>query len=185
MSIEDSDKNVNINFRVPLAYREALKEKAAEQGINLSKFFRNCIEREIQRTTSPAGFVPAIPLEEDRCKTMFAFRLNPTDLKNFEKFCELYHKDSGKVIRAFIHTVGMFLSEEGTQPTESLLFYLILFLQNEMKKQGYHMSLDEVSKDTCKAYPKILDCLQGRDSIIYKVFDSSSKVLYTIPFKKD
>ena len=185
MSIEDSDKNVNINFRVPLAYRKALKEKAAEQGINLSKFFRNCIEREIQRTTSPAGFVPAIPLEEDRYKTMFAFRLNPTDLKNFEKFCELYHKDSGKVIRAFIHTVGMFLSEEGTQSTESLLFYLILFLQNEMKKQGYHMSLDEVSKDTCKAYPKILDCLQGKDSIIYKVFDSSSKVLYTIPFKKD
>ena len=36
MSIEDLDKTVNINFRVPRAYREAVNEKAAELGISSS-----------------------------------------------------------------------------------------------------------------------------------------------------
>lgn len=42
-----NENNVNISFRLPMSLRDALRARADYLGINVSQFFRNAIEKEL------------------------------------------------------------------------------------------------------------------------------------------
>lgn len=42
-----NENNVNMNFRLPASLRDAMRARADYLGINVSQFFRNAIEKEL------------------------------------------------------------------------------------------------------------------------------------------
>ena len=179
MSIEDLDKNVNVNFRVPLAYREALKAKAAEQGINLSKFFRNCMDEALKKDKETLS-IPIDYLDAPDEK-IFSLRVSRKKLEDFQHLFSSRGRDAGKIIRAFVYST---LPDSALGVTDSL-FYLVIFLSNALHDKGFVLtSLQDIQKKkVTDMYPLIQEEKQGKD-ILVKVFDSTNHVLYTIPFHK-
>lgn len=181
MSIEDLDKNVNINFRVPLAYREALKQKAASQGINLSKFFRNCMDEALK--SNDTSVLPS-KVSDEKPDIVVSLRMSNTNFRAFHEFCNRYHKDYGKVIRAFICAItDNFITCKGAN-MESTLFYLILFLSSVMEREGFFPSLDDIQ--TIKAtseHPIIQEDGKG-NTRIFHVYDKTQGKIFLIPFHR-
>lgn len=181
MSIEDLDKNVNVNFRVPLAYREALKQKAASQGINLSKFFRNCMDEALK--SNDTSILPA-KASDEKPDIVVSLRMSHTDFKAFHEFCNRNHKDYGKVIRAFICTIAdTQVTYEGTE-VENTLFYLVLFLSSVMEREGFFPALEDIQTiKTSSEHPLIQEDGKGKTRL-FKVYDRDKHVIHIIPFHK-
>lgn len=181
MSIEDLDKNVNVNFRVPLAYREALKQKAASQGINLSKFFRNCMDEALNDNST--NVLPSKLLDK-KPDIVLSIRINDPDFYKFQDFCNKYHKDYGKVIRAFICTIAdSFVNHKRTE-IESTLFYLILFLSSVMEREGFFPALEDIQTiKTSSEHPLIQEDGKGKTRL-FRVYDKDKSVIHIIPFRK-
>lgn len=179
MSIEDLDKNVNVNFRVPASYRDAMKTKAKQQGLNLSKFFRNCMDEALNEKETV--HIPLDYLNADDEK-IFSLRVSKEKLNTFQSLCSSMGRDAGKIIRAFIYAT---LPDSSIGVTDSL-FYVIVFLENSLAGKGYKLSsLKEVQKQQVTSeYPLIQEEKYGK-SMIYKVSDAETKTLYTIPFRKE
>lgn len=178
MSIEDLDKNVNVNFRVPLAYREALKAKAAEQGINLSKFFRNCMDEALN--TQNKNFIPA-KSKASRADKVFSMRIDDRTLTEFKELCDRKGLDYSKVVRSFV--VALLPSSDVT--IDDCLFYLVVFLRKALKEQGFILTdLRDIQIQRLESEQPLIQEEDTKRSRVFKVYDKESHKLYTIPFHK-
>lgn len=181
MSIEDYDKSVNINFRVPASYREAVKQQAKDLGITTSMFFRQCIEKFLNEK-HPLS-IPSEVLNE-QADTVNSYSVSNALRESFVKFCNEYNYRSAEVQRGFVRTICTLFMTEDTVPFSDTLFYLVLFLQNSMKKQGYTSNINDIQTRKDTAPTPLLHEVREGNTVTFLVHDKENNVTYFIPFHK-
>lgn len=181
MSIEDLDKTVNINFRVPRAYREAVNEKAAELGISSSMFYRRCIENFLDEK-SPIK-ITSNPYAAKH-GTVIGVGMSKDLRKSFVSYCNTHNYKASEVLRGFVYAI--YGTIEHTEPLgiKDTLFYLMVFLQNSMKKQGYVSSLEDIRKTKVRNDAPLIQEVREGKTITFLVTDKEKQITYSIPFHK-
>ena len=186
MSMQFKDKDVNMNFRVPHEYRDAMKKRSEELGLNVSQFFRNCMEKELG--IKPLLKTPTSHLEGTKRDTRLVNFRCPTDLyEDFIQACKSHNMQHAKVLRGFMETFTHLLSREGTPvDLEESVLYLAIFLQNEMSKYGYTLvPKDRITKRHMEEDSPLIDLRHDKDNNpIWLVYDKTNQDLYTFPFIK-
>ena len=181
MSIEDLDKTVNINFRVPRAYREAVNAKAAELGISSSLFYRRCIEefldekRSIKITSNP--YV-------EKHGTVIGVGMSKELRKSFVSYCNSHNYTASEVLRGFVYAIYGTVGNTTPLGIKDTLFYLMVFLQNSMKKQGYVSSLEEIQKVKGRSDAPLIQEVKDGKTITFVIQDRENNIAYSIPFHK-
>ncbi|MBS5519630.1 MAG: hypothetical protein KHX13_04775 [Acidaminococcus intestini] len=181
MSIEDYEKTASINFRVPRAYREALKERASDLGINVSLFFRKAMEDLLNESDT---FVMPIKSKPRQDMAIISFYVDEESKTDFLNFCHHYHYASSEVMRAFIDLVPHCFTKGDSMELKTSLLYLVIFLQNAMKAYGLTMdNLESIEATPAPSsdLPLIQEERQGT-SRLFKIYDKKTSTIFTAIF---
>ena len=180
MSIEDYDKGVSLTFRLPKEYREALKAYTKSKGITTSLYFRNCIEKILKDNKTLS--LPSEEMPDNGKYKVLGIGLESSLYAKYMEFCHENNYKGQEVARGFMKSICDVFKSSSSFPVSSVLIYLVMFLVNEMKKEGYTFDgLGNIKEEHAIVRHPLLE----RQGSVWKVYDSETKTLYTIPFKKD
>lgn len=135
MSIEDVEKDVRINFRVPESYREQLKEHF--QGRTLSKWFRRVVEDELGITNDSPLSSKSLDYSKDT--EVVAFRVSKDTYSTFKTMCDALATQPRKAMRGFLDKTKTLQDNKLFTGDSVPLFYAFLFIIDTMERQYLHL----------------------------------------------
>lgn len=100
--MKSQDKTVNMNFRLSKSLRDAMRAKADYLGINMSQFFRNAIENELNIVSAASSVdteLKNVPTEDTK---MIGFRCPVKLIDTFEAVCRKNNLQKSVVFRQLL-----------------------------------------------------------------------------------
>lgn len=184
----DNVKTTQIQIRLPENLKRDLQVVARHKGLNVSQFLRNAIEELLRSQKVPVRQQEKSPkLTEPTSYHSFNFRCSMELQEAYQEACATKSLRASGHLRTFMQDFVYLLTDnypEVPSSMESKLAYLQMFLRNEMQKHNYvyedtYVEPIDVPKDEWAFLPA-LECV-GKAS--YRVYETSTGLMYTITFK--